>query len=549
MRNNVLLILLLVGNYVSGQNLITNGSFEATPSFSNWTVSAGGSNLWYGTGSCVAPAGVRYSFSGDQLQSSGVNNLLEEAYQIVSIPSNASVCSLTFSANISTLDGTTNAYDSLIVGFQNLSGVRLQSWSLSNMNATSTTIPGCGSWVAYGVQLSSALHGQTLRFFIRHMTDVTLPTIFRVDNFQLVATTPSCTYSLSANSYSFSSSGASTNVVSNVIAPPGCNWNANVTSGSSWLSSTSNGSGNGQITASVTANTSPNARTGTINIAGQTLTIVQPGLNCTYILSTNAFLCPSSSSNNHTAASVIAPPGCSWTAIVSSGQGWLSTTSSGTGNGSVIIQVTSNLTTSSRTGAIDVNGQILTVTQPGTSCTYALTVTNFNCPNNLANTYSGIVNVNTLNGCQWTAIVTSGSSWLSTNSNGNGPGPLSFSVLGNSSGSPRTGIINVNGSEISITQPAAGVGIREINTLSIFNVYPNPTDGLTSVYLETLLDQDYNLEIFDVLGRQIYQSSISSQVGVPFKAEVDLSLYVKGVYFFRLSNSKSESLSKRIVLR
>jgi len=757
MTYRFLLLFFFLVKYSSGQNLITNGSFESVPLWSNWTGSIVGGDLWCGSapGNCGPSVGTNYSWSGgsnDNISGAGVDNLLEEVYQNVTIPANATVCSLYFDARISTLEGTTTTgYDSLIVGFQNLSGSRFAWWYLTNVNATSTSIPGCGNWVNYAVQVPPFLYGQTLRFFIRHYTDNTLPTIFRVDDFELLAsvatgplrsvtfrvdmtgqtvsplgvrvagtfqgwdpastqmsqsptnpsiytyttlipqgsfvqykyvngnawgydeqvpglcgidnglggfnryvnvlgdtilpaylfgsctnntpictysvspssytfapsaasnsianvstqqgctwnaivtsgsswlscnssgsgsgvisatvtanTSPSsrtgyisingqqlmviqqgisCTYSLSSNSYSFSSSSASTNVVSNVIAPIGCNWNAIVTSGSSWLSSTSSGSGNGQIIVSVLANSSTTSRTGTINIAGQTLTILQPGLNCTYALSTSNYYCSSSISNNYSAASVIAPSGCSWIATVTSGQGWLSTTSSGSGNGLVIIQVTSNLTTSSRTGTVDVNGQTLTIIQPGLNCTYALSVTNYSCPNNLANVYSGIVNVNTQNGCQWTAIVTSGASWLSTVSSGNGAGPISFSVLANTSGSSRTGIIDVNGSEVSITQPAGGVDVREVSSLSLFEVFPNPTDGIISVNVETSLEQEFNFEILDALGRHIHQSSFTSQVGIPFRAKLDLSSYERGIYLIRLSNRRSEFTSRRIVLK
>jgi len=211
--------------------------------------------------------------------------------------------------------------------------------------------------------------------------------------------------------------------------------------------------------------------------------------------------------------------------------------------------VTSNLTTSSRTGTVDVNGQTLTIIQPGLNCTYALSVTNYSCPNNLANVYSGIVNVNTQNGCQWTAIVTSGASWLSTVSSGNGAGPISFSVLANTSGSSRTGIIDVNGSEVSITQPAGGVDVSEVSSLSLFEVFPNPTDGIISVNVETSLEQEFNFEILDALGRHIHQSSFTSQVGIPFRAKLDLSSYERGIYLIRLSNRRSEYTSKRIVLK
>jgi len=91
---------------------------------------------------------------------------------------------------------------------------------------------------------------------------------------------PSCTYSISPSSQSFSSSGG-TGAVS-VTAQAGCTWTA--TANQSWLLITSNsgGSGNGTVNYSVSANPNSSSRTGTLTIAGKTFTVTQAGLvQCT----------------------------------------------------------------------------------------------------------------------------------------------------------------------------------------------------------------------------------------------------------------------------
>jgi uncharacterized repeat protein (TIGR01451 family) len=87
--------------------------------------------------------------------------------------------------------------------------------------------------------------------------------------------TPPCTYALSRTSENFSASGGSDSV--GVTANPGtnnstCPWSA--TSNASWITITSGsgGSGNGQVSFTVAANTGA-ARQGTMTIAGQTFTV------------------------------------------------------------------------------------------------------------------------------------------------------------------------------------------------------------------------------------------------------------------------------------
>lgn len=81
-----------------------------------------------------------------------------------------------------------------------------------------------------------------------------------------------CNYSISSSSYTFPNSNANSNSFS-IIAQNGCAWNATVTSGGSWLTCSSAGTGNGTCTYSVTNNPNTTSRTGNITIAGQTFTV------------------------------------------------------------------------------------------------------------------------------------------------------------------------------------------------------------------------------------------------------------------------------------
>jgi hypothetical protein len=171
-----------------------------------------------------------------------------------------------------------------------------------------------------------------------------------------------CIYSISPTSQSFGSGGGggSINVTS---LSGGCSWTA--TEGVGWISiiSGSSGSGNGTVTYSVLANTSSNSRSATITIAGQSHTVSQAGVSCTYSISPASMSFPSGGGTG--TVSVTAPNGCSWT--TTGGANWISiiSGSSGSGNGTVIYSVLANTKKGARSTTITIAGEKHTVTQAG----------------------------------------------------------------------------------------------------------------------------------------------------------------------------------------
>jgi hypothetical protein len=99
-----------------------------------------------------------------------------------------------------------------------------------------------------------------------------------IDYVVFTASTPSCTYALSADSAFYSAQGAIGAVTMNTA--PHCNWTA--VSSAPWITvnSGSTGVGNGDVLFTVTANTETQ-RTGTITVGDKTLTITQSGANTT----------------------------------------------------------------------------------------------------------------------------------------------------------------------------------------------------------------------------------------------------------------------------
>lgn len=123
-----------------------------------------------------------------------------------------------------------------------------------------------------------------------------------------------------------------------------------------------NGTGDGKVRYTVAQNTTNSARTGTIDINGQLLTVQQNGLTCTLQLS------PKSLSFGNTSGSanitVSTQPGCAWTANSNTAWATIAGGTSGNGNGSIMVNVAAN-TSASRTGTLTIAGQSVNVAQAG----------------------------------------------------------------------------------------------------------------------------------------------------------------------------------------
>lgn len=249
-----------------------------------------------------------------------------------------------------------------------------------------------------------------------------------------------CTFAIAPSTYSAGAAGGSGSVT--VTAGAGCPWTAS--SNVPWITITAGASGNGPgaVTFTVAATTGP-SRTGTLVVAGQTVTVSQ-GQGCTFAISPDSRTIPSSGGSGD--VSVTAGDGCAWTA--SSNQSWISIASgaSGSGNGTVRFSVAST-SGPARSGSLTIAGHTFTVNQ-GQGCTFAISPDNQSIP---AAGASGTVAVTAGAGCPWTAI--SNQSWISITSgaSGSGDGTVRFTVAP-TSGPGRSGTMTIAGRTFTVNQ-------------------------------------------------------------------------------------------------
>jgi Putative binding domain, N-terminal/Viral BACON domain len=257
-----------------------------------------------------------------------------------------------------------------------------------------------------------------------------------------VTQSPGCAFDVSPLSHAADASGGSRTV--NVSAAAGCAWTA--TSNAPWITITGGASGNGAgtVTFAVAATTGP-ARTGTLSVGGQTVTVVQ-GQGCTYAASPDTQTVPSSGGSG--SVSVSAGAGCAWSA--SSNASWITITSGASGSGSGTVAFTAASTTGpSRSGTITVAGHSVTVVQ-GQGCTFAISPDTRSVP---ASGADGTVSVTAGTGCAWTAA--SNASWITiaSGASGSGNGSVSYKVAA-TSGPARSGSLTIAGRTFTVNQGA-----------------------------------------------------------------------------------------------
>ena len=271
--------------------------------------------------------------------------------------------------------------------------------------------------------------------------------------------TSSCSYTLGTTTQAAAAAQGSYSV--SVTTTTSCTWTASTST--SWITITAgaSGTGNGAVTYSVAANTGA-ARTGTLTIAGQTVTVNQaaagggttPG--CNYYVSPLSQNQPASVTSGNITGLILVNTntGCAWTAV--SNNSWIAIVggASGNGTGAVSYQVSPNTTSAARTGTMTIAAQTVTVIQAaGTACAYSISPSS-NSVQALGATSSILLTANP-SSCPWTVVVaTSASSWLHVTSPTSGTGPLSinYTVDANTTTQSRTGTITLAGQTFTLTQ-------------------------------------------------------------------------------------------------
>jgi hypothetical protein len=259
-----------------------------------------------------------------------------------------------------------------------------------------------------------------------------------------------CSYSLSTKSLSFVAGGGTQSVT--VATPAHCTWDA--VSDSPWLSVATAQGFTGPASVSVIAvpNTSQSARTGSVTIAGQPVSVTQEGVGppppCTYTVSPVALTFGSAGGSD--TVTVTTGATCSWTAT--DDRDWITITSGtpGIGNGTVHVNVAANADSTARTGTLTVAGQAVAVQQAALApCSIDISPASASYSKDPA---SGNIAVTAPSHCAWTA--SSGAAWVTITSGvqGTGSGTIAYAVAANTGIQARSATISVANRTFAISQ-------------------------------------------------------------------------------------------------
>lgn len=256
-----------------------------------------------------------------------------------------------------------------------------------------------------------------------------------------VSQSDGCAFTLSATQAAASGAGQ-TGSINVTASAPTCAFTAS--SQAPWLSNvTAGATGSATISYTAAANLGP-IRSGTLLIAGQTVTINQAS-GCSAVLSA-ASVPVTSAGGSATVTVTMSGPACTWTAT--SNSPFISNiVADGTGSGSVSFDVGANLGIA-RTGTLSIAGQTLTVSQTS-GCTYLINPTGAQVTAQGVGPYAFALTASDAT-CPWT---TQGHDpWVVINTpSGSGSSQISYSTTANP-GPARSSSIDVGGRTFTLLQ-------------------------------------------------------------------------------------------------
>jgi hypothetical protein len=148
----------------------------------------------------------------------------------------------------------------------------------------------------------------------------------------------------------------------------------------------------------------------------------------------------------------------------------------------------------------------------------------------------------TANGSTLISNILTGNQWYL---NGNIiPGATGSSYTATTNG-VYTDVVTANGcpSAHSNSITLSNVGIPDIEGINSISIYPNPSNGIFNIDINSTRNLTINVKVFDVLGQLVDESEIKN-----FKSTIDLTSKANGMYFIQI-NCNDSSYNTKIMKR
>ncbi len=98
---------------------------------------------------------------------------------------------------------------------------------------------------------------------------------------------------------------------------------------------------------------------------------------------------------------------------------------------------------------------------------------------------------------------------------------------------------------LNALQQALTVGINEPATSNLpFNLYPNPSNGIINLDFNNVGNKDYQVEIINQLGQQVYSETLNSSAN---QHSINAENFQSGIYFLKLSDGLRSETKKLII--
>jgi hypothetical protein len=255
-----------------------------------------------------------------------------------------------------------------------------------------------------------------------------------------------CSVTVSSSSPNVAASGGAGTLT--VSTSRDCTWAAS--SSNEWiaLTSASSGQGDGSVAYRVAANVDHVARRGTLEVNDQHVEIAQDAAVCQFTLDAISAAAPTAGGT--VAVRITSDGSCAWSAETTANWIAIAAPRSGTGSGSVTLNVAAN-SGNARSASVMIAGQTFTVAQPASTpeCTAAVAPSGQNVA---AAGGSGSFALTVGSSCSWTT--SSSADWVAftSASSGNGSTSIGFSVAANPAPASRRATIAVAGQTFTINQ-------------------------------------------------------------------------------------------------
>jgi hypothetical protein len=315
------------------------------------------------------------------------------------------------------------------------------------------TAAGCG-WTSSGVPAwitgvpASGTGSQTINFTVAANTDATRSAdiIIGGQTFTVTQAAVACNYSLNPTGHNAAAAGGASSV--DVTAAASCGWTSSGVP--TWITGVpGSGTGTTTINFTVAANTGA-TRSANIVVGGQTFTVTQAAVACSYSLNPTSH--SAGAAGGGSAFDVNTTAGCDWTS--SNVPAWITgIPASGTGTATINFTVAANPDPAQRSANITIGGQSFSVTQAAAvvACSYSLDPTSHSAA---AAGGSSSFDVNTAAGCDWTS--SNVPAWITgIPASGTGTATITFTVAANPDPAQRSANITIGGQSFSVTQAAA----------------------------------------------------------------------------------------------